>query len=427
MDQKVRAKSACRNRTRVSAPVCLLLVCCLLFKPTAWGQSSPSNGGEIPPALFGITLLDDRNWPTVSFGALGKGTLVNWSYSEPGRGIFNWANLDQWVSTAQARGLGFLFSNDLIPPWTAADASSCRPTYQGSPVTGCTSTVANIQDWDDFVTALVTRYKGRIQIYELWNEPQAFTGSVNDMVTLTTHEYNIIRAIDPAAVIVSPSGSWQYMDSFWAAGGVQGVDAISLHAYPDPASGSIPEKIGGYLSVPMKSVMTKYGLSAKPLWDTEGSWGCKANMNPDLQAAFVARYYLMHWSVGLTRFYWYAWDSPTCGTLSGSSTHPAAIAYQQVYDWMVGAVMTTPCAMAPDSTWTCGLTRPNGSEALVIWNASSTMSYVPPSRYTRYRDLSGQLFSLPVGGSVPISAKPILLEDTVARPAPVRLNPPVVQ
>jgi hypothetical protein len=96
--------------------------------------------------------------------------------------------------------------------------------------------VTNIKDWDDYVTALVTRYKGRIQIYELWNEPNgSFTGTMADLVTLTAHMYNISRSIDHDAFILSPSpstsGIGSYIDNYFAAGGPTGVDGISFHTY----------------------------------------------------------------------------------------------------------------------------------------------------------------------------------------------------
>ena len=201
------------------------------LEPVCGALAAPS-ATAIPSTFFGMTLMNSENWPTVSTGALGKGTGVNWSYTEPQRGVFNWKNLDTWVAAASQRGVSFFFSNDLVPPWAAADPSTCVPTYAGSTVMGCTSSVANTKDWDDFVTAITTRYKGKL-IYELWNEPYTkyFTGTVADMVTLTTHEYNVIRSIDPSAVILAPSGTSSYMDQYFSAGGPTGIDIISFHSY----------------------------------------------------------------------------------------------------------------------------------------------------------------------------------------------------
>jgi len=381
---------------------------------------------SIQASLFGMTHSDKASWPAVSVGALGKGTEVNWSYSEPQKGVFNWANLDAWVQSASDHGVDFFFSNDRIPPWAAADQSTCAPTFPGSKVLGCTSMVANIQDWDDFVTALVTRYKGKIRIYELWNEPNEvanFSGSVADMVTLAQHMIAKVRSLDPAALVVgpgpsqvSPSSTW--LNSYFTAGGPTSIDAVTLHGYPHIAN-DVPESIQEFADE-AKAIMAKYGLTGKPVWDTEGSWGDTSDPriinSPDQQEAFVARNYLLHWSNGVTRFYWYAWDGGTWGVLWDpvNGAHQAAKAYQQVYNWMVGATMNPPCSMAVDSTWTCGLTRPGGYAAQAVWNSSGAKSYLAPSQYTQYRDLNGSTMPIPPDHSVTIGIKPILLESKAA-------------
>jgi hypothetical protein len=380
-----------------------------------WGAGSlnaPSGGG-IPATLFGMHIGGQPHWPTVSIGALGKGPATLWPYVERTKGVFDWSNLDARVNKAQSHGVSYFFSPEKVPPWAAADLSSCAPTYAGSSVIGCTSMVTNIQDWDDYVTALVTRYKGRIQIYELWNEPNiSFTGTMADLVTLTTHMYNIIRSIDHDAFILSPSpstsgtGIGSYIDNYFAAGGPTGVDGISFHTYT-----ATPEKVIAYVNN-IKQIAAKHGLASKPLWNTEGSWGT-ASLTSDVQVAAVARFYLLQWSNGVSRFYWFAWDDPAWGTLWDPThgPHPAAVAYQQVYDWMVGATMTSPCSVDATSTWTCGLNRPGGYQAQAIWNTATTSSYTPPSKFTRYSDLAGHTFPI-TGGSVMIGAKPILLETS---------------
>ena len=272
-------------------------------------------------------LINDRDWPTVPVDALGKGTGVGWSVIEATKGSYNWARLDEWVNAASSHGVNsFFYSNDGVPPWAAADKSTCRLGDWGS---YCTSTVANMQDWDDFVTQLVSRYKGRIQVYELWNEPQnSFTGTYAEMVALTQHEYDIIRSIDPSATILSPSMvsyGYVYLGNYFATGGTRGIDAVAIHTYPNPTN-DIAETITTSMTATIRTVMSKYGLSNKPIWDTEGSWGNTSSgaiTDPDLRAAFVARAYLLHWSSGITRFYWYAWDSPNWGNLWSSTSGPS--------------------------------------------------------------------------------------------------------
>ena len=230
--------------------------------------------GPVPSTYFAMHILQLSDWPTVSIGALGKVTGVLWPYVEPTKGQYNWARLDEFVDEANANGVGLMYSSEGVPPWAAADQSTCiSQQYFGS---YCTSTVSNLQDWDDFVTQLVTRYRGRIQIYELWNEPsQRFTGTVDQLVVLTQHEHDIIRSIDSAATILSPGviaeGS-AYLDGYFAAGGTLDIDAVAMHGYSTPTN-DIAEMITQSISTTIKTVMSKYGLSAKPLWNTETSWG----------------------------------------------------------------------------------------------------------------------------------------------------------
>ena len=365
--------------------------------------------------------MDPSNWPTISFAALGKGTGVSWPYIEQVKNQFNWSRLDEFVNLANTHGVSIMFSERGVPPWAAADRSTCH----SQPPFGryCSSAVSDIGDWENFVTALVTRYKGRNQIYELWNEPQtSFTGTLAQFVALTQHEHDIIRSIDPTATILSPStvsyGS-QYLDSYFAAGGTTDIDAVAMHAYPDP-SNDIAETVTTSMTTTILSVMSKYGLKDKPLWDTEGSWGyatAGAITDSNLRAAFVARYYLLHWSVGISRVYWYGWDNADIGNLWSSRGGPAeaAVAYTQVYNWMQGAVMARPCssngARSPYSAvYTCDLTRSGGYQARAVWKTDGSSTYVAPKTFTVYRDLAGNKVSIPSKQEVPIGLKPILLE-----------------
>ena len=60
--------------------------------PTGLKVVTPSD--EIPPSYFGMHLISTSHWPSVSVGALGKGTLVSWIYIETSRGTYDWRNLD---------------------------------------------------------------------------------------------------------------------------------------------------------------------------------------------------------------------------------------------------------------------------------------------------------------------------------------------
>jgi polysaccharide biosynthesis protein PslG len=291
----------------------------------------------------------------------------------------------------------------------------------------CTSTVANIQDWADFVTALVTRYKGKIQMYELWNEPDQkyFTGTVDQMVVLTNQMYSIVRSLDPQALIAAPSAtSTVWLDTYWAAGGVTTIDIATTHDYPNPDN-PVAEVICSFRSVPLKAVMAKYGVQV-PIWDTEGSWGESDSLSdPDLQAAYASRNSILHWACGVQRFYWYAWDGggSTWGLLwtRAGGVSEAGVAYENAYVWLNGASMPNSCLMngaaippAPDlytGVYTCDLTRPNGYEAQIVWDTQGTSTFTAPDQFTQYRDVAGNTYAIPSDHQVTIGYKPILLEN----------------
>jgi hypothetical protein len=284
--------------------------------------------------------------------------------------------------------------------------------------------VANIADWDDFCKALIQRYKGRIGMYELWNEPDEadFSGTVAQMVELTQHLYNAVRANDPNALIASPSAihaSW--LDKYFAAGGPRGIDVVTIHGYLENV-GNEPEALETAKAVGWHKLMLQFGLESKPLWDTESSWGrdIPARYDADAQAAFLARDYILHWSDGITKFYWYAWDSSLWGTLwdSGKASEAGkALAY--VYRWMTGATMPEPCT-TQGTVYTCSFTREDGYKALAVWDSGDTCTsgggcktsnYTAPESFVQYRDLKGDVTPIQARQVVLIGAKPILLES----------------
>ncbi len=363
---------------------------------TVTATDPPPSGNGIPSNLFGLHMILG-NYPTVSFGVL-RSSGVAWTHIQPSRGTFDWSTLDSQVSVAQAHGLKFYYATDGVPSWTSS---------------------SNLADWDAFVTALVQRYKGKIEVYELWNEPDQ-DSSVSNManfVALTQRFHDVIRANDPAALIASPAatGDMSWYDGYWASGGVKDIDVVAFHGY---LSGVSPEELDSQLVTPLKGIVSKHGLSSKPIWDSEGSWG-GPNVLTDQQAqiAFVARFYLLHQALGIQRFYWYSWDDNGdgpggvgWGTLFNPNTHtalPAAGAYQQIYNWMVGATMTAPCAVS-NSVWTCGLTTAAGGATLAVWSPGGLQSYPVGSQYAQYKDLLGNTATI-TGTSVLIGPEPILL------------------
>jgi hypothetical protein len=385
----------------------------------------------IPATSFGMTIYNQCCvYPTVPFGFLGKGDATTWPFIEQVQGVFNWTALDEYVAVAQANGLPFYWTNANIPPWAATDINSCS-YYQGTKLLGCTSMVNNLSYLDTFINALVARYKGKITMYELWNEPNVanvFTGTIPQMVELTQHVYKDVRAGDPNALIAGPSSTdADWLLTYFKDGGPKGVDIIDIHGYPDVGIDDSPEAIVGFKTVNPKINMASIGLQDKPIWDSENSWGGPdANQDSDYRASFVGRSLLEQWSVGMRVNSWYGWDEPVWGTLwtPTNGITLAGTAYGVVEEWMVGATMPYPCTENGGTYWlavyTCDLTRSGGYEARAVFDTTqtcksgvcTTSSYTPATKYIQYVDITGAVYLIsPPGSTIQIGLKPLLLEN----------------
>jgi hypothetical protein len=68
----------------------------------------------------------------------------------------------------------------------------------------------NWSKWDQGVRDEIRKYQGKAVHYEIWDEPDrqySFRGSREDYFSAWVHTTNLIRSIDPAAVLIGPSSS----------------------------------------------------------------------------------------------------------------------------------------------------------------------------------------------------------------------------
>jgi hypothetical protein len=190
-----------------------------------------------------------------------------------------------------------------------------------------------------------------------------------------------------------------------------------------------PENLAPYLAN-FQAVLKTYGQAAKPIWDTEASWGDSNKTgftDPDLQAGWLARFYILHRSNWIARLFWFSYNSttdyatlwvpdPQDQSLPGTLLKPG-FAFEEVRGWLSGALMTTHCS-ASSTIWTCGLSRPGGYRGLILWNTAGscsggscqTVKYRVSSKYVNYRTLEGK--KIPIkNNAVPVGYKPILVQN----------------
>jgi polysaccharide biosynthesis protein PslG len=153
------------------------------------------------------------------------------------KGNFEWNEPDRIIDAIAQAGLKVIARVDNQPQWASSSI-----TWPGS------GPPDNPQDWTDYLTALASRYKGRIQAYEIWNEPNLDREwgnkqpDANAYAAMLKASYAAIKAADPQALVVSAGMSpttendqhavpdLQFIQSIYAAGASSSFDVLGVHA-----------------------------------------------------------------------------------------------------------------------------------------------------------------------------------------------------
>lgn len=317
------------------------------------GLTGSGQGTErVPAALFGLHDAS-RTAPHIDAIRLwDDGT--RWDLVCPEQNACHWDQLDETVESALSRGAReILYVLGSTPTWAAAQTSD---QYYFGP--GTASVPRDLTTWRRWVRSVVERYKGRITAYEIWNEANLsafFAGTPQEMAELTHIAAEEIRAVDPAAKIVTPSvvlrqGRTGWLAEYLAAlrdTGTQ-VDAINVHGYvwrqEGPGNGSSDQRRQVIRTV--DEVARSEGFT-EPLWDTEVNFGnTRSNGWPtylyahDISRAMLARSFVDSQRLGVARQFWYAWDKQVMSvnlTNPSGSVTPVGRAYYRLRHWMVGA------------------------------------------------------------------------------------------
>jgi hypothetical protein len=164
---------------------------------------------------------------------------VRWEDFEPEKGEINWTVLDLVLPIASESGKKVMLSIVTSPEW--AREAGADLTKHGPP--------ALVQDYVNFVTAIVERYPGQVHAIEVWNEqnidrewssPRGLVAA--NYVQLLKATYEAVKNIDPGIIIISGAlsptgvsdgiGAWDdftYMDQLIQAGLLNYTDCVGAH------------------------------------------------------------------------------------------------------------------------------------------------------------------------------------------------------
>ncbi|CAN5623936.1 hypothetical protein BH23GEM9_BH23GEM9_27050 [soil metagenome] len=278
-----------------------------------------------------------------------------------------------------------------------------------------TARTDTLAEWRRYVREVGTRFRGRVQLWEVWNEPDCvcfYTGDVRLLVQLTRVAAEELRRIDPANRIVAPAFTDEglaMMDAFHAAGGGRYVDIVAWHQ-----TNHFPPERDTVRIRAARAIMVKHGIGDKPLWTTEGHAIAHASTS---DAAILARTYLTLWLYGVSSFSWYAWDIAEYATVPGHErtqwvtltdasyrVTSAGVAYRELYRWLVGSRVTS--FRIEGDAWIVGTDR-----GWIVWAAGPRVTpWTVPGGMTRVRRLDGSSATAPQPTFVP-AAEPVFFHQ----------------
>ncbi len=205
---------------------------------------------------------------------------INWATVEPEPGQFRWIDPDNVVKAFGDQQLDIMFRVHGTPAWA-------RPSE-----TLLSHPPSDLTDFANFLTALVTRYKGQVAAYEIWNEPNLYYewGNLDpDPVAYTEMlktAYRAIKAVDPEALVISGGlattgqgsrtamGDLEFLQQMYDAGARGYFDAFGSHpyAYGLAPNETHPDGLSFDRVVNQHEVMVANGDADTPIWITEVGW-----------------------------------------------------------------------------------------------------------------------------------------------------------
>lgn len=164
--------------------------------------------------------------------------------ANPQKGVFNFKNIDKAVALCESSNLNIMpvlgpalrsgggFYGH-IPEWAVEKKQkSAIPHSFINPVAHPSQ-----KAWSDYVRAAVERYKGRVDTWEIFNEPDCWITPDEYLVYLQT-AYKAAKSVNPNCIIVAGSTTSDFgkrplpwTRAFMEKDGYKSFDAISVHMY----------------------------------------------------------------------------------------------------------------------------------------------------------------------------------------------------
>ncbi|HVE69616.1 MAG TPA: cellulase family glycosylhydrolase, partial [Solirubrobacteraceae bacterium] len=236
-----------------------------------------------------------------------KGQFVNQA-----TGGDSWRKYDRIVELAAERDLRVIMRVDTSPVW----ARPGNPKLETPP--------ENAWDYAEFLGKLARRYRGRVDHFQIWNEPNLpfewgdRAPDPREYLLLLRAAHGAIKLANPDAVVISAAmapttelsekgiNELVFLQRLYDEGArgyfdVLGANAYGLRSGPDDRRVALDRDVNFSRPILVRRLMVRNGDAGRPIWASEVGWNAAPHEHPgarifgvvdrELQARYSARAY----------------------------------------------------------------------------------------------------------------------------------------
>lgn len=212
---------------------------------------SPHDESEriLIPQVFNLLENAGVKWIRLGF---------RWDEIEYDKGKYLFDKNDALIKLASGHNFKVLGVLTKTPKWASPDKDLVSPPK-------------DIEDWRKFVRETITRYKGQVNHWEIWNEPDIkkfWKGTDDEYINLLKAAYVVIKGIDPSIKVLSAGldgNGEKYLDKLLGLNLASYCDIIAFHPYSNSPEKSLKRVKN------LVSIMERHNVK-KPIWLTEIGW-----------------------------------------------------------------------------------------------------------------------------------------------------------
>ena len=257
-----------------------------LVRPRYWGRDAPDSpfGTHINATRQNILMAKAAGLNWVRLHDAGS-ELLAWNDLEPQKGQWKWR--DDGIDRLRDGNMEILGVLQTTPKWASVGQLGGNDYYDRYFLP------ADIEDWKNYVRRVGERYKGRINAYDILNEPWGFgylnigkntdaTGrgvyqrpadEIGAYLKLQLAAKEALAQVAPDAKALVDTSEQKWVERTLAEekrDGVAAGDVLAFHLYGSGNPGAPTDVVSGRLDE-RRAWQREAEVASRPLWMTEGS------------------------------------------------------------------------------------------------------------------------------------------------------------